>query len=114
MEEKYSSEKSVDFQRTTRLYIPEDRTPHIVYTLSYKSDLYLTEERSKLLVTNYSCGHTLFYRLKNGIVGSRPTKDMEVRLGVFCVCDVLCRQKLCAGPISRPRRPNKQLSDSWF
>jgi hypothetical protein len=26
MEEIYSSEKSVDFQRTTRRYIPEDRT----------------------------------------------------------------------------------------
>jgi hypothetical protein len=28
MEETYSSETSVVFQRTTRRYIPEDRTPH--------------------------------------------------------------------------------------
>jgi hypothetical protein len=28
MEAKYSSETSVDFQRTTWRYAPEDRTPH--------------------------------------------------------------------------------------
>jgi hypothetical protein len=32
-----------------------------------------------------------------GIVDSKPTQGMDVCLFLYCVCDVLCRQRPCDG-----------------
>jgi hypothetical protein len=46
---------------------------------------------------------TVFARSNTGIVGSNPTRDMDVCKHLFCVCVVLCRQRPCDGLIPFPR-----------
>jgi hypothetical protein len=68
----YSSETSIDFQRTTRRYIPEDIIEHFVSSFSgplkYVSSLF-----------SYVSIQQLQFALSNaGIVGSNPTRGMDV------------------------------------
>jgi hypothetical protein len=62
MEAAYSSETSADLQWNTQRYVPEDRIliPHQCESLNV------------------------------GVVGSNPTKGMDVCVHLFCVCIVLC------------------------
>jgi hypothetical protein len=47
-------------------------------------------------------------RSTTGIVGSNPTRGMDVCVGLFCVCAVLCAG---SGLISRPRSPTNYVKD---
>jgi hypothetical protein len=46
-----------------------------------------------------------FDLLNIGVVGSNPTRGMDVR--VFLCCAVMTRYRLCDGPITRPGNPTE-------
>jgi hypothetical protein len=48
------------------------------------------------------------------IVGSNPTRCMDVYPRFFCVCVVLCRWRTCDGLIPRPRSPADCFECSYF
>jgi hypothetical protein len=48
---------------------------------------------------------TVLLRLKNGIVGSNPTRGMDVFVRLFCVCAVLCVQ---VAALRRADPPSKE------
>jgi hypothetical protein len=59
---------------------------------------------------------TVFARSNAGIVDSKPTRDMDVRVFILCFCCFVCRKRPCDELIPRPRRPtdcvlNKKLKE---
>jgi hypothetical protein len=54
------------------------------------------------------------HRSNNGIVGSNPTRGMDVCLRSFCVCVFLYRQRPYDGLIPRLRSPTNCLYDLQF
>jgi hypothetical protein len=58
-------------------------------THMFRSDLYWFIFVSSLTVAR-SKAWTVFARLNTGIVGSNPTRDMNVCVRLLCVCVVLC------------------------
>jgi hypothetical protein len=56
------------------------------YTGFVFSSLYL----KPIAVASWSKASTVFARSNTGIVGSNPTRGMDVSARLFCVCVVLC------------------------
>jgi hypothetical protein len=63
-------------------------------------------------IAERSGASTVFGRSNVEIEGSNPARGMDVclRFSVLC-CVVLCRQRPCVGPITRPRSPTNCLKD---
>jgi hypothetical protein len=58
-----------------------------------------------ITVAARSKARSVFDRSNTGVVNSNLTRGMDVCLRLFCVCDVLCRQRPWDGLITRPRNP---------
>jgi hypothetical protein len=59
---------------------------YIVYILIWIDYKY----SSPITVVMRSKEWTVYHRLNTGIVGSNPTRDMDICVRLFCVCVVLC------------------------
>jgi hypothetical protein len=56
----------------------------------------------------------VFVRSNTGIVGSNPTRGMDVCMRLFCVCVVLCVSSgLATGLIPRPRSPTGYVKKDY-
>jgi hypothetical protein len=89
-----SSEMSVDSQRTTWRYIPEDSTLHNHRCEDLKTFMFRKYVGVMLIfpitVAMLSKALNVFARSNAGIVCSNPTQGMDVCVRLFCVCVVLC------------------------
>jgi hypothetical protein len=106
MDPTFSSEKSFDFQRITRNYLPEERTGFQTtqcFSLPINNKLkpITTAERSKV--------QNIFAHSNTGIAGMNPTQDMDVCLRLCCICFVLCKQRPYDGLVL-PSKESYQLS----
>jgi hypothetical protein len=78
----------------------------LVYDISLWRFMYL----SPIRVSARSKAWSVFPRSKTGLVGSNPTRGMDVCLRLFCVCVVLCAGSgLATGLIPHTRSPTNSL-----
>jgi hypothetical protein len=108
---------SLSFYWAARRRIPDHRSLHNHYCQDMKSN-----EIFNLDADNFALGKTVYYldgsettvaarseawtvfaRSNTGIVCSNPTLGMNVRVRLFCVCVVTCKQRPCEGLITRQR-----------
>jgi hypothetical protein len=79
---------------------------HWIQTSWDPGQSYCTAQAKRpITVTAKSNALNVFATSNTGIVGSKPTRGMDVCLRLFC----LCRQRFCVGLIPRPRSPTDWL-----